>query len=154
MTNEMRITVRHGEQNYGPYSIDQVNTMLVSGRLDAGDMAWIEGRPEWQVLHTVPGVISVPPPPPRRPATMAAAPLGVDESEKQILPAFLLVFLLGPLGVHRFYVGKVGTGVVMLLLSLTVFGLIVTGIWSLIDLIIIVVGSFTDAEGKRLTRWT
>jgi TM2 domain-containing membrane protein YozV len=70
------------------------------------------------------------------------------ESSKKILPAFILCFLFGVLGVHRFYVGKIGTGVLQIL---TGGGL---GIWVLIDLIMIVVGSFTDKEGKKLTQWT
>jgi hypothetical protein len=35
-----------------------------------------------------------------------------------------------------------------------VVGLIVTGIWALVDWIIILCGGFTDAQGRRLTRWT
>ena len=41
-----------------------------------------------------------------------------EVSEKAILPAFLLSFLGGLLGLHRFYVGKVGTGILMALLSI------------------------------------
>ncbi len=63
-------------------------------------------------------------------------------SEKGFVPTLLLCFFLGFLGVHRFYVGKIGTGILMLL---TLGGL---GIWSLIDFIIIVVGSFKDSEGN------
>lgn len=48
-------------------------------------------------------------------------------------------------GVHRFYVGKVGTGVVQLLT------LGVLGIWTLIDFIMIVVQKFTNSEGNTLT---
>lgn len=48
--------------------------------------------------------------------------------DKRILPAFLLCFFLRVLGVHRFYVGKVGTG----LLQLFTGGL---GIWALVDFI-------------------
>ena len=55
--------------------------------------------------------------------------------------ALLLCLLLGPLGVHRFYVGKIGTGILMLI---TIGGL---GIWTLIDLIMIAIGSFKDKEG-------
>ena len=72
----------------------------------------------------------------------------VSISEKSRLVALLLCFFLGPLGVHRFYVGKVGTGLLML------FTLGVFGIWMLIDLVLIVVGSFTDKEGRRVFRWT
>jgi hypothetical protein len=148
MTEALRITVRHAEQNFGPYSVDQVNGMLVSGRVLPDDLAWIEGAPEWQKLRTVPGVLQLPP------QRAVEAPRDPDESERLVLPAFLLAFFLGVFGLHRFYVGKVGTGVVMALLSLTGVGLIVTGIWYLIDMILIVVGSFRDAEGRRLARWT
>jgi len=63
------------------------------------------------------------------------------------LAALLLCLFLGGLGVHRFYVGKVGTGVAMIF---TLGGL---GIWVLIDLIMIIVGSFTDAEGRFVLDW-
>ena len=69
-------------------------------------------------------------------------------SDKKILPAFLLCFFLGFLGAHRFFVGKIGTGVLM------IFTLGGFGIWALIDLIMIIVGSFTDKEGNKLTEWT
>lgn len=79
---------------------------------------------------------------------MQNAPVHLVESEKRILPAFLLCFLLGIFGAHRFYVGKIGTGILQLL---TLGGL---GIWALIDLIMIIVGSFRDGEGERITEWT
>ena len=69
-------------------------------------------------------------------------------TDKRILPAFLLCFFVGYLGVHRFYVGKIGSGVAMLV---TFGGL---GIWWLVDLIVIVCGSFTDAQGNKITVWT
>lgn len=65
-----------------------------------------------------------------------------DESSKGFVPTLLLCFFFGVFGVHRFYVGKVGTGILQLL---TLGGF---GIWALIDFIMIVVGSFTDKQGK------
>ena len=76
------------------------------------------------------------------------------QSRKLILPAFLLSLFLGPLGAHRFYVGKVGTGIVMLLLSLSMVGLIVSAVWNMIDWITILCGGFRDVDGKKLTEWT
>jgi TM2 domain-containing membrane protein YozV len=67
---------------------------------------------------------------------------------KKILPAFLLAFILGPIGAHRFYVGKIGTGLLQLV---TVGGL---GLWWLYDLIMIITGNFTDKDGDKLTEWT
>jgi hypothetical protein len=62
------------------------------------------------------------------------------------LTALLLCFFLGVFGVHRFYTGHIGLGVVQLL---TLGG---CGIWALIDFIMIIVGSFRDAEGRLLVR--
>ena len=62
-------------------------------------------------------------------------------SEKSFVATLLLAILLGGLGVHRFYAGKIGTGIVMLL---TLGGL---GIWTLIDIIMIAVGNFKDSSG-------
>ncbi|HJM63293.1 MAG TPA: TM2 domain-containing protein [Roseibacillus sp.] len=69
-------------------------------------------------------------------------------SEKKILPAFLLCFFLGMLGIHRFYVGKAGSGIAQIL---TLGGL---GIWVLVDWIMLLCGSFKDKEGKVLKEWT
>jgi len=68
-------------------------------------------------------------------------------SEKRKLPAFLLCLFFGIFGVHRFYVGKVGTGLLQLV---TCGGL---GIWWLFDLLVILLGGFTDKEKKLITKW-
>jgi TM2 domain-containing membrane protein YozV len=67
-----------------------------------------------------------------------------EVESKEWLIVLLLCFFLGCFGVHRFYVGKTGTGVAQLL---TCGG---CGIWALIDFIMILVGSFTDAKGNPI----
>lgn len=67
-------------------------------------------------------------------------------SDKKMVTACLLCFFLGGLGIHRFYVGKAGTGILMIL---TIGGL---GIWVIIDFVMILTGGFKDSEGKDLQR--
>ena len=58
--------------------------------------------------------------------------------------AFFLCLFLGCFGAHRFYVGKIGTGILQIL---TCGGL---GIWWFIDFILIVSGAFTDSKGHKI----
>lgn len=59
----------------------------------------------------------------------------------------MLSVVLGMFGAHRFYVGKIGTG----LLQLFTFGGL--GIWYLVDVIMVASGGFRDAKGRRVVRW-
>ena len=65
----------------------------------------------------------------------AAPPQRARHSDRNKVVAALLAFFIGTLGVHRFYLGRNGSGLVMLVLSLTVVGLLITLPWSLIDMI-------------------
>jgi TM2 domain-containing membrane protein YozV len=149
-TSATRITVRHNDENFGPYSLEQVNSLLVSGRIDCDDLAWVEGTAEWTDLDTIPGVISLPPPPPRSRDRFSDP----NASDKLILPAFLLAFFLGMFGAHRFYVGRTSSAIAMLILTFTVVGALITFVWHLIDWIMILIGSFEDEDGKLLKQWT
>jgi TM2 domain-containing membrane protein YozV len=72
---------------------------------------------------------------------------GRPASPKSRLAAAILAWFLGIFGIHRFYVGKVGTGILMIL---TLGGL---GIWVIIDFILILIGSFKDKQDRVLSNW-
>jgi len=85
--------------------------------------------------------------PPATPNTPAAPPGPMPStapSPRSFVATWMFAWLLGFLGVDRFYLGKVGTGILKLL---TVGGL---GIWWLIDLILTLAGVQRDKEGRLL----
>ncbi len=65
----------------------------------------------------------------------------MDKSDKDWLVTLLLSIFVGTLGIHRFYVGKIGTGILQLI---TLGG---CGIWTLIDIIMIITSNFKDKDG-------
>jgi hypothetical protein len=78
-------------------------------------------------------------------ASPGYAPQGGGKSDKQKIPAALLCWFLGGLGIHRFYLGYSAIGVIQLL---TLGG---CGIWALVDLIMILTGSLKDSDGRELS---
>lgn len=74
-------------------------------------------------------------------------------SNKSRLVAILLSGLLGGLGIHRMVVGRVGTGVAQLLLTISFIGIPVSAVWNLVDFIMIACGKFKDKDGKVLVNW-
>ena len=87
----------------------------------------------------------------------------VTNEAKSVGVAYLLWFFLGTLGGHRFYLGRIGTGILML--ALFVIGLItavagvgfifigIAGLWALIDAFLIpgMVSKQKDDVRQRLT---
>lgn len=78
----------------------------------------------------------------------------MNTSPKLRLAALLLALFFGVFGIHRFYVGKWGTGLLQLLLTCTVIGIWFTYLWVLVDFITIACGIFEDKQHRRLTVWT
>ena len=87
-----------------------------------------------------------------------------DISPKSRLAVTLLAWFLGTFGAHRFYLGKTGTAIVMLILgiigyaTLWLYGigfifLAAVGIWAFIDFIFAVSGNMRDTEGKLIKNW-
>ena len=65
-------------------------------------------------------------------------------SSRDWLVALILSIVVGTLGVDRFYLGKIGTGI----LKLITFGGL--GVWTIIDIILIAIKKLDDKEGLRL----
>ena len=63
--------------------------------------------------------------------------LEFQNQKKSMGVAYLLWFFLGLLGIHRFYLGQKGTAIAQLILTITVIGIIVSGIWVLVDAFLI-----------------
>ena len=82
-----------------------------------------------------------------RPLPAPAEPTILNPSEHSRLTAFLLCIVLGWVGAHRFYVGKIGTGI----LWLCTFGIFAVG--TIYDAVLIGTGEFRDSDGRRVYRW-
>lgn len=84
-------------------------------------------------------------------------------SPKSRLATSLFAWFLGMFGAHRFYIGKTGTAILMLVLTIVgiplcfVFvGFVILGavwIWTLIDFIFAVAGKMTDSQGRLIEKW-
>ena len=68
-------------------------------------------------------------------------------SKKSRTAVVLLCFFFGCFGIHRFYLGKIGSGLLMLF---TFGGL---GIWALIDFILAICGELHDSDGLLVKNW-
>ena len=108
--------------------------------------------------------------------------MGEEISSKSRLATTLLASFLGPFGAHRFYLHKMGTATLMLLLgifgivsyvlSLSVLGhatfppmwvgivilvglisLLAVAIWALVDFIFVVSGRMKNKEGEAIKKW-
>lgn len=77
----------------------------------------------------------------------------VTNDSKNVAVAYILWFFLSVFGAHRFYLGRTGSAIIMLILTITFIGLFVTVIWALVDLFLIpgMVKEDRDKLRQRLT---
>lgn len=68
-------------------------------------------------------------------------------STKSRLVAFLLCYIFGMFGAHRFYVGKKGTAI------LYIFTMGLFGVGMIVDTLKIILGKFRDVEDNLITKW-
>ncbi|MGR0221436.1 TM2 domain-containing protein [Agromyces sp. ZXT2-6] len=87
---------------------------------------------------------AVPPGPPEYANPQVARAAATTTSDRSFIATWLFAWLLGFLGVDRFYLGKVGTGILKLL---TVGGF---GIWWLVDLVLTLTNSQRDGDGRKV----
>lgn len=123
-------------------------------------MYWFEGASDWQPILQLRGLLEKSSQKPKHVISITPARIQLvqpEETDKRILIAFLLCVFFGWAGIHRFYVGKIGSGIIFILLLLTsplAIPVIILGIWLLIDLILILLGGFKDSEGRYIVKWT
>ena len=115
---------RMGEEQ-GPYSLSELQAQIRTNDLRADSMVRraSSGSPWFRAVE-VPGLFS----------------------DKDWLTTLLISFFVGFLGIDRFYLGYTGLGILKLV---TLGG---CGVWALIDVILIVMGNMTDAQGRPLRR--
>ena len=111
-------------QEHGPYSLADMQTFVRAGSLPANAMVRREEGGSWFLAGDIPGLFS----------------------SRDWMAALLLSIFLGSLGVDRFYMGHIGLGIVKLV---TCGGF---GIWYLVDVILIAVGTLLDADGLPLRK--
>lgn len=95
-------------------------------------------------INTQPSPVSPTPIAEDQPQTVSKLDGPAPNNQRHFLAVFFISFMWGTLGVDRFYLGKVGTGI----LKLVTFGGF--GLWTIIDLVLIMSGTMRDKQGHEM----
>jgi hypothetical protein len=91
----MKYFIKRGEENFGPYSLAEVQEYVQSGRVITTDLAQSEGMPEWvpvtQILGNIPAASAIAP---AAPAVYATVPL-VDLPPNLQWVVVMIIILIG-----------------------------------------------------------
>ena len=159
---------KNGEQT-GPYQESRLCAYIDAEAFQPHDQVWCEAYGDtWITIADFQKLRKNRPIPP--PSLKASATKAPGESDKRITPALILWFFLGSIGVHQFYLGRIGTGITYIalviffvacqctrsdLLQLSASVALLLVIVSLLgDLIRLVTGKMKDGEGNLVTQWT
>lgn len=109
-------------RQYGPVGVEQIRAWLAQNRVNAHTLAQSEGSAEWKPLISFPELgpeFKIAPP------TMAMTPgYGYNPRASNKIAAGLCGILLGGLGIHKFILGYTGAGLIMLLVSVLLCGIL------------------------------
>lgn len=125
----MNYYMADGNTRRGPFPMEQ---LTVQG-LKADSLVWRDGMADWQPADSVPELRALlgqvrppaftPMPPPLQSPGYGGVTYSQSEVNSKKVAAGVCGILLGGLGVHKFILGKTGTGLIMLLVTLCTFGI-------------------------------
>lgn len=139
------------EETRGPFTIGQLRSMWSTGSITTKTMHCQEGDEQWRPLSSILHLIEPPP-------TVAPASVAISQPSVLVVRAtksrgvyIILGLFFGCLGIHNFYAGHYGRGaaqlIITLLLGWLIIGLVITVLWSLIEII----AETHDGDGQRMT---
>ena len=147
----MSYYILEGEDTKGPFTIGQLRSMWSTGSITGKTMHCQEGDDQWRPLSAILHHLEPPP-------SVAPAPVYVSQPSVVMVRAtksrgvyIILGLFFGCLGIHNFYAGHNGRGaaqlIITILLGWLIIGLIITVLWSLIEII----SETQDGDGQRMT---
>lgn len=86
-------------------------------------------------------------------AIVSSLMIEASYTKKSKLAVLIFLIFTGIFGGHLFYVGKTKAGIIRGLLSATLILTFVTSILVLIDLVKLIIGKFSDANGELVQDW-